>query len=169
MTFCWLNLVTTFLLILTLSVVLGSAAADEQQQQCTSSDGSTTCSSSSTGRRYTATQYINFNINTSGGLASAGECKDLPVDPNTGYCYIGNHNSIEQDLLRRLEIIKILLDRMAFDLISDHKYIDSRPDVLKIFMVPEFYMRGPYGAVSLLFWLLCCYYLVSVALFFLTT
>mmetsp|Transcript_22680 Transcript_22680/g.53675 ORF Transcript_22680/g.53675 Transcript_22680/m.53675 type:complete len:199 (+) Transcript_22680:1570-2166(+) len=113
-------------------------ATTDSNQQCsgTTSDKET-CSSSSQPRsksKYVATQFINFNINTIGGLASAGECEGLTVDPFTGLCYIGNQDSIEDDFLRRLQIVKIVLDRIAFDLISDHVYVDQSPDVLIIFL-----------------------------------
>jgi hypothetical protein len=125
--------------------VAGSADSSDPEQQ-EGDDGTTTCRSRLP--RYTATQFINFNINTSGGLAAKGECEGLLVDGKTGLCYIGNQESVEEDLARRLRIIKIVLDRIAADVLSDHKFVDSRDDVLKIFMVPEFYFRGPFGAYS---------------------
>lgn len=95
-------------------------------------------------QRYKATQFISFTINTLGGLAEHGECEDRSVDGN-GVCYVGNYN-ITEDLEHRLLLVRGVLEKLKEDIHRKHPAIDHRDDVLKIFAMPEFYFRGPWGA-----------------------
>jgi hypothetical protein len=96
---------------------------------------------------YTATQFISFTINTFGGFAEHGECQGRDVDD--GVCYLGNWN-LAQDVQHRLELLLDVLDTLKDDIRNHHEdRIDHRDNVLKIFMLPEFYFRGPNGACTL--------------------
>lgn len=100
---------------------------------------------------YKSTQFISFTINTLGGRADHGECHGRPVDPDyegAAVCYLGNPNNLTEDLYHRLAIIEEALQVLREDHESDDPEIDVSPDVLKIFQVPEFFLRGPYGAYS---------------------
>jgi hypothetical protein len=97
--------------------------------------------------RYTATQFISFTINTMGGSAEHGECEGLDVDPKSGLCYLGNKN-ITKDVLHRFRIIEESLRKLVDHSRTKNSKIDPSPKVLKIFMVPEFFFRGPNGAYS---------------------
>ena len=105
-----------------------------------------TTTTSSAPQRYKATQFISFTINTLGGLAEHGECEDRSVDEN-GVCYLGNAN-ITQDLEHRLLLLRGVLEKLKQDIHQKHPDIDHRDDVLKIFAMPEFYFRGPWGACA---------------------
>lgn len=97
--------------------------------------------------RYTATQFISFTINTMGGSAVHGECDGRSVDPETNTCYLGDYD-VEQDALHRLDILAGVLDRLKNDTFQENPRINPHSDVLKIFILPEFYLRGPHGAYS---------------------
>lgn len=99
-------------------------------------------------RRYKATQFISFTINTLGGNAKHGECNDRKVDPDTDLCYLGNKSNITEDIFHRLHIVEDVLNRLRVDIYEESPDIDRSPDVLKIFMMPEFFLRGPHGAYS---------------------
>jgi hypothetical protein len=99
------------------------------------------------GHRYTATQFISFTINTLGGLDAYGECDDRLVDPDTGVCYLGQKN-LTADVRHRMKIVEQVLERLKADAYKEDPDIDSSPNVLKIFMMPEFFWRGPNGAYS---------------------
>jgi hypothetical protein len=108
-------------------------------------------SSSIPNRRYRATQFISFTINTMGGLASKGECVGRDIDNDyegQAVCYLGNRQNITEDLLHRFRIVQDALTIVKNDKFADDPEIDHSPDVLKIFMLPEFYLRGPFGAYS---------------------
>ncbi|GKY93811.1 hypothetical protein MPSEU_000348300 [Mayamaea pseudoterrestris] len=96
-------------------------------------------------RKYRATQFISFTINTMGGLAKYGECKHRHVDNNLGTCYLGDYN-ITNDVHQRVLILKQVLHRLKQD--RNGTRIDPDPSTLKVMMVPEFYMRGPHGAYA---------------------
>ena len=98
--------------------------------------------------RYVATQFLSFTINTLGGLEEHGECQGRPVDPTTGSCYLGNSDNITDDMLHRLDIVTSVLHRIKQDAFAESPDIDHSDDVLKIFMMPEFFWRGPNGAYS---------------------
>jgi len=98
--------------------------------------------------KYINTQFISFTINTIGGIADKGECKGQPVDPNNGFCYLGNRKNITEDISHRLEIVDQVLQRIKRDASAKSPDIDHRDDVLKIVMIPEFFWRGPNGAYS---------------------
>ena len=76
-----------------------------------------------------------------------GECKGRSVDPN-GVCYLGNQQNITEDVYHRLAILKEVLDRIRNDRFVESPDIDHGSKVLKIVMVPEFFLRGPFGAYS---------------------
>uniref|UniRef100_A0A8J9X1F2 Uncharacterized protein n=1 Tax=Phaeodactylum tricornutum TaxID=2850 RepID=A0A8J9X1F2_PHATR len=97
---------------------------------------------------YTATQFISFTINTLGGLQAHGECEGRHVDPDTNSCYLGNTKNISEDILHRVAIVERVLQRLEQDAFDEDPEIDSSPSVLKIFAMPEFFLRGPNGAYS---------------------
>lgn len=97
---------------------------------------------------YTGTQFISFTINTFGGMADHGECKGRDYSPETGTCYLGNQRNLTEDVEHRLNILLQVLDTLKADMNSTEPRIDHRDDILKIFMLPEFYMRGPKGAYN---------------------
>jgi hypothetical protein len=99
-------------------------------------------------RRYTATQLISFTINTLGGLDAHDECAGQPVDPDTGVCYLGNQKNLTSDVHHRMQIVEEVLDVLRSDAYKEDPDIDPNPSVLKIFMMPEFFWRGPNGAYS---------------------
>lgn len=96
---------------------------------------------------YVGTQYISFTINTIGGVADKDECKGKPVDPNNGFCYLGN-SDIKEDIFHRLEIVGEVLSKIKADAFSETPDIDHSDNVLKIVMIPEFFWRGPNGAYA---------------------
>jgi hypothetical protein len=98
------------------------------------------------GSKYTGTQFISFTINTFGGFANKGECEGRQVDASTGTCYLGNNQNITEDVEHRLNLLYEVLDKLKADVTSEEPKIDHRSDILKIFMLPEFYLRGPNGA-----------------------
>ena len=103
-------------------------------------------------RKYTSTQFISFTINTLGGLANHGECNGREVDNDYDgkqICYLGNRANLTEDLLHRLAIVQQVIDVIRSDMESDDPEIDHSPQVLKIFQMPEFFLRGPYGAYTL--------------------
>mmetsp|Transcript_2656 Transcript_2656/g.4542 ORF Transcript_2656/g.4542 Transcript_2656/m.4542 type:complete len:376 (+) Transcript_2656:162-1289(+) len=97
--------------------------------------------------RYYATQYLSFTINTLGGSASHGECKGKTVDNKTDLCYLGNPN-IHKDVFHRLAIFEDILKTLRNDVFKEDPEVDRDPRVLKILMLPEFFLRGPNGAYS---------------------
>lgn len=97
---------------------------------------------------YTATQFISFTISTMGGSPQHGECVDRAVDPEQNTCYLGDKLNITADAYHRLIILERVLHRLRNDTHSEIPKINTDPHVLKIFMLPEFFMRGPYGAYS---------------------
>ena len=97
---------------------------------------------------YIGTQFISFTINTIGGVADKDECKGQPVDPHNGFCYLGNAKNITEDIFHRLEIIEQALSKIKKDAFKENPDIDHDDDILKIFMIPEFFWRGPNGAYS---------------------
>lgn len=98
--------------------------------------------------RYVATQFISFTINTIGGIADKDECEGRPVDPNNGFCYLGNSNNITEDTYHRMAIVEAVLARIQRDASVDRPDIDHDDNILKIVMIPEFFWRGPHGAYS---------------------
>lgn len=104
-----------------------------------------------TERRYKATQFISFTINTLGGVANKGECEGRQVDPDyegKPICYLGNSQNVTEDLFHRFAIVQQVINVIRRDMNSDNPEIDHDDSVLKIFMMPEFFMRGPHGAYS---------------------
>ncbi|KAL7530885.1 hypothetical protein ACHAXR_003730 [Thalassiosira sp. AJA248-18] len=97
--------------------------------------------------RYHATQFISFTINTLGGLAEHGECEGRSVDPDSNSCYLGS-DDIESDVNHRLAILEEVLGILRNDVFMEEPEIDRDPGVLKILMLPEFFLRGPNGAYS---------------------
>lgn len=97
--------------------------------------------------KYNATQFISFTINTMGGSAAHGECDGKGVDPESGNCYLGNYD-ITKDIRHRLQIAERVLNRIKLDRDLANPDIDHAPNVLKICMFPEFFLRGPHGAYS---------------------
>lgn len=96
--------------------------------------------------RYKATQFISFTINTFGGLAEHGECNGRDVDGN-GVCYLGSNN-ITEDVTHRALIVRQVLEALKKDIDSEDPEIDHSSQVLKIFAMPEFFWRGPFGAYT---------------------
>jgi hypothetical protein len=96
--------------------------------------------------KYTATQFISFTISTFGGFQNYGECEGKDVEEETGTCYLGNKQNLTEDVEHRLKLLYEVLDGIKADKKAEEPKIDHRTDVLKIFMVPEFYFRGPDGA-----------------------
>jgi hypothetical protein len=123
-------------------------AHEESASTYTRSDTNTVLPSEDNSRRYTATQFISFTINTLGGLDSHGECAHQPVDPDTGVCYLGNKKNLTADVHHRMQIVEEILERLKVDAYKEDPDIDPSPSVLKIFMMPEFFWRGPNGAYS---------------------
>jgi len=115
------------------------------------SSSASSSSSSSSSRKYRATQFISFSINTMGGVAEYGECNDPTlVDPDDGLCYLGNSQNLTEDVKHRYMILQSVFETMKQDALSSEvSKIDHSSDVLKIFMIPEFYWRGPNGAYSI--------------------
>jgi hypothetical protein len=122
-----------------------SASSSSAPASTTRSDATT---ATDTSRGYTATQFISFTINTLGGLDAHGECGHQPVDPNTGVCYLGNQKNLTADVHHRMKIVEDVLQRLKADAYKEDPDIDPSPSVLKIFMMPEFFWRGPNGAYS---------------------
>ena len=98
-----------------------------------------------TNGRYYATQFVSFTINTLGGSASDGECEGRSIDPKEDACYLGN-DDLETDINHRLAIIEDVLTTLRNDVFAEEPEIDRDPRVLKILMLPEFFLRGPAGA-----------------------
>jgi hypothetical protein len=98
-------------------------------------------------RRYHATQFVSFTINTLGGSASHGECEGKAIDPTSDTCYLGD-TDVEKDIEHRLSIFKDVLETLRNDVFKEDPEIDRDPRVLKILMLPEFFMRGALGAYS---------------------
>lgn len=96
---------------------------------------------------YSSTQFLSFSINTMGGRAAYGECEGRAVDSD-GYCYIGNDSDLEEDVMHRYAVLEEVLMALREDNLDQFPEIDFKPSVLKIFMLPEFYWRGPNGAYS---------------------
>ena len=106
------------------------------------------------GSTYTGTQFISYTINTFGGLAEHGECVGREIDYLGGdgpTCYLGNRQNITEDFEHRLDLLIEVLDDLKKDIQtkSEASQIDHRTHVLKIFVLPEFYLRGPEGAYSM--------------------
>jgi hypothetical protein len=85
-------------------------------------------------RKYRATQFISYTINTMGGVAEYGECMHRHVDKELGTCYLGDYN-ITNDVHQRVEILKRVLKSLKQD--TNGTRIDDDPSTLKIMMVPE--------------------------------
>jgi hypothetical protein len=96
--------------------------------------------------KYTATQFVSFTISTFGGFQNKGECEGKDVEEETGTCYLGNKQNLTEDVEHRLKLLYAVLDGIKADKKAEEPKIDHRKGVLKIFMVPEFYFRGPDGA-----------------------
>lgn len=96
--------------------------------------------------KYTATQFISFSINTLGGMDEYGECEGRSVDPRSGLCYLGDADNLEEDLNHRFAILTKVLKTIKEDELNEFPEIDHSSHVLKIFMLPEFILRGPHGA-----------------------
>jgi hypothetical protein len=85
-------------------------------------------------RKYKATQFVSFTINTMGGADEFGECKHRHVDPELGTCYLGDFN-ITNDVHQRVAVLERVLNRLKQD--TNGTQIDNDPSTLKIMMVPE--------------------------------
>lgn len=85
-------------------------------------------------RKYKATQFVSFTINTMGGREEYGECKHRHVDPELGTCYLGDYN-ITHDVHQRVAILEHVLGKLKQD--NNGTRIDDDPRTLKIMMVPE--------------------------------
>ena len=158
----WILVTVTLLL---LAVVLTAYVHEKQRQQGISSlrpppppaedydydsleDGSQS-TIVGVGPRYTATQFISFTINTFGGFANQGECEGRDVDSASGMCYLGNRQNLTDDVYHRYTLLTQVLDTLRADIREEFPRVDHRRNVLKIFMLPEFYFRGPNGAYSM--------------------
>lgn len=128
----------------------------DMRQDASASDSASSSPRFDTSNPYRATQFISYTINTMGGSGKDGECEGRGVDPETGYCYLGNVTDLTADAWHRLEILEQVLQQLRDD-DGDHGddqnnettiRINPDPSVLKIFILPEFYLRGPYGAYS---------------------
>ncbi|KAL3805874.1 hypothetical protein HJC23_007835 [Cyclotella cryptica] len=122
-------------------------SVDESSASAATTESPHTSFSPHTEGRYYATQFISFTINTSGGSASDGECEGRLVDPKEDACYLGNED-VEKDVNHRLAILADVLRTLHNDVFKEDPEIDRDPRVLKILMVPEFFLRGPTGAYS---------------------
>jgi hypothetical protein len=99
--------------------------------------------------KYVGTQFISFTINTIGGIDDKGECEGQPIDPNNGFCYLGNSENITKDVYHCLGIVEQTLHhRLRQDAFRESPDIDHANNILKIFMMPKFFWRGPNGAYS---------------------
>lgn len=98
--------------------------------------------------KYSATQFISFSINTLGGLDEFGECEGRIVDTD-GVCYLGNKKDLDEDVEHRFSIVEEVLLTLKEDQLLEEPEVDHSPHVLKIFMLPEFFFRGPNGAYSI--------------------
>jgi hypothetical protein len=117
--------------------------------------------------QYTATQFISFTINTFGGLDAKHECDDEDfhhdisndADDEVRGCYLGNVHNLTEDVEHRFQLLLKVLDTLENDgtkkaTTTLERDDDSRPTTridhsehtLKVFMVPEFFLRGPMGA-----------------------
>ena len=124
------------------------SGSDSISTNVVESDGiSDDADETSTKRRYHATQFLSFTINTLGGLADKGECEGRNVDPKSNTCYLGD-DDVEQDMNHRLKILEEVLSILRNDVFDEEPEIDRDPGVLKIVMMPEFLLRGPNGAYS---------------------
>ncbi|KAG7367351.1 hypothetical protein IV203_030022 [Nitzschia inconspicua] len=56
-------------------------------------------------------------------------------------------NTLEEGALNM--ILEMVLNSLSEDVLDETPQIDHSPDVLKIFLLPEFTFRGPFGAYSL--------------------
>jgi len=127
--------------------VTSQPSVDESSASAATTESSHTSFSPHTEGRYNATQFISFTINTLGGSASNGECEGRLVDPKEDACYLGNED-VEKDVNHRLAIIADVLRTLRDDVFKEDPEIDRDPRVLKILMLPEFFLQGPTGAYS---------------------
>jgi hypothetical protein len=146
----WIILVLGIIAVIAVCVFLEytDKSAPSTPATYTRSDATTADPIEENSRRYTATQFISFTINTLGGLDAHGECGHQPVDPDTGVCYLGNTKNLTADVHHRMQIVQEVLKRLKADAYKEDPDIDPSPSVLKIFMMPEFFWRGPNGAYS---------------------
>ncbi len=93
------------------------------------------------GSRFTHTQFLGFGINT-GAASSASTCKNSTtmgyLEPSTLQCYLGLP-SPELDVYARLRVMQEAVETAL-------GAADPDPKVLKVFIAPEFFFRGPSGA-----------------------
>ncbi len=142
---CGLVVVVTILTTLVMDRFRTSMAVSSSPDTTTATEGS---SSPSRDRKYKATQFISFTINTLGGSADDGECEGRTVDPTTDLCYLGNPHNLSQDVHHRAGIVQEVLHKLKNDVFTENPEIDRQSTVLKIVMLPEFYWRGPNGVYS---------------------
>ena len=96
--------------VVVIPVVPPASSSQQQQQQQEGRDGE---------RKYRATQFISFSINTMGGVAEYGECDDPNlVDPDDGLCYLGNAQNLTEDVEHRYLILKSVFETMKQDDLS---------------------------------------------------
>lgn len=88
-------------------------------------------------RKYDYAQYFGFNLFTSPGTTADGCFGDYA---NVSNCYLGSP-TVKDDLHHRAQIMLTAI-RNAYA----SETVDRRDTVLKIFLAPEFYWRGPFGA-----------------------
>ena len=150
------NVIASVVIALGMMVVVGSAGYALGRSYSTPGPTSFTTTQTSirfdahSPHSYEATQFISFTINTLGGKAEFGECQDLPVDPDSNTCYLGNSQNLTEDVYHRLGIIEGILTKLEESMLEEDSEVDLSPNVLKIFSMPEFFLRGPHGAYSTL-------------------
>lgn len=135
------------LLLGSIIVFFGSTTRNAPSDSSAATTPTTTFHNKS-GRKYSATQFISFSINTLGGMEEFGECEGRPIDEEDGLCYLGNPDDLEDDLNHRFGILEEVLLTLKEDALLELPEVDHSSHVLKIFMLPEFYLRGPQGAYS---------------------
>ncbi|CAJ1432033.1 unnamed protein product, partial [Effrenium voratum] len=89
------------------------------------------------GQRYTAVQYLGFNLFTAPGTEADG-CFNKGEDLDA--CYLGS-DKVARDVRHRLAIMAEALERAHAS-----ENWDRSPGTLKVFLAPEFYWRGAKGA-----------------------
>ena len=89
------------------------------------------------GQHYHSVQYFGFSLFTAPGTAADGCFKE---GTDIDQCYLGS-SVVQEDLAKRTSIMLEAIDRLFASDIWDRS-----TSTLKIFMLPEFYWRGPQGA-----------------------
>jgi len=92
-------------------------------------------------RRYSSSQFLGFNLFTAPGTAADGCFGDSGEELEL--CYLGRPKT-DEDISQREKIMMEAINRTFMS-----SEWDRNPDVLKVFVAPEFFWRGSHGAYRL--------------------